>query len=123
MRFVELKSAEQLDMQSLHRVRDRLVSERTALINQLPADLLERSFTAPQGRRKLAYALAILLDETDEQSSGATLSSRTHALVKGMRGNGPNSTGESGLTTTNSQLRPRQMRRPGAWPLLPASGC
>ena len=33
MRFVELKSAEQLDMQSLHRVRDRLVGERTALMN------------------------------------------------------------------------------------------
>jgi transposase len=34
MRFVELKSSEQLDMQSLHRVRDRLVGERTALLNQ-----------------------------------------------------------------------------------------
>jgi transposase len=35
MRFVELKSHEQLDVQSLHRVRDRLVGERTALLNQL----------------------------------------------------------------------------------------
>src|SRR6476659_5748657 len=51
MRFVELKSEEQLDMQSLHRVRDRLVGERTALINQLQAILLERGITAPQGRR------------------------------------------------------------------------
>jgi transposase len=50
MRFVELKSAEQLDMQSLHRVRDRLVGERTALINQLRAVLLERGFIAPKGR-------------------------------------------------------------------------
>jgi transposase len=56
MRFVELKSADQLDMQSLHRVRDRLVGERTALINQLRAVLLERGFTAPQGRRKLEQA-------------------------------------------------------------------
>ena len=37
MRFVELKSEAQLDMQSLHRARDRLVAERTALINQLRA--------------------------------------------------------------------------------------
>lgn len=37
MRFVELKSEEQLDMQTLHRARDRLVGERTALINQLRA--------------------------------------------------------------------------------------
>ena len=32
MRFVELKAEEQLDMQTLHRVRDRLVGERTALL-------------------------------------------------------------------------------------------
>src|SRR3954470_11219419 len=57
MRFVELKSEEQLDMQSLHRVRDRLVGERTALINQLRAILLERGLVAPQGRRKLERRL------------------------------------------------------------------
>ena len=53
MRFVELKSEAQLEVQSLHRVRGRLVTERTALINQLRALLLERGITAPQGRRKL----------------------------------------------------------------------
>ena len=37
MRFVELKSAEQLDIQVLPRARDRLVAHRTALINQLHA--------------------------------------------------------------------------------------
>ena len=53
MRFVELKSEEQLDMQTLHRARDRLVGERTALINQLRALLLERGIIVAQGRRKL----------------------------------------------------------------------
>src|SRR5918911_3242205 len=61
MRFVELKSAEQLDTQSLHRVRDRLVGERTALTNQLRAVLLERGFIAPKGRRNLQQALRTLL--------------------------------------------------------------
>src|ERR1700716_4766016 len=42
MRFVELKSEEQLDMQSLHRGRDRLVGEKTAVINPVRALLLER---------------------------------------------------------------------------------
>src|SRR6202453_4135896 len=51
MRFVELKSQDQLDMQTLHRSRDRLVGERTALINQLRAILLERGYVAPQGKR------------------------------------------------------------------------
>jgi transposase len=37
MRFVALKSEEQLDMQSLHRARDRVVVESTSLMNQLRA--------------------------------------------------------------------------------------
>jgi transposase len=85
MRFVELKSAEQLDMQSLHRVRDRLVGERTALINQLRAVLLERGFTAPQGRRKFEQALAALLDGDGDQPAGIALSARIRALVDDMR--------------------------------------
>jgi transposase len=35
MRFVELKSEEQLDVQTLHRVLDRLVGEHTSLTNQI----------------------------------------------------------------------------------------
>ncbi len=57
MRFVELKSEEQLDLQTLHCSRDRLVSERTALINQLRAILLERGVIVAQGRRKLDQEL------------------------------------------------------------------
>src|SRR6478736_1102121 len=64
MRFVELKCEQQLDMQSLHRVRGRLVAERTALINQLRALMLERGIAVPQGRCKPArYLPEILADE------------------------------------------------------------
>src|ERR1700759_5403774 len=80
MRFVELKTAEQLDMQSLHRVRDRLVGERTALMNQLRAVLMERGITIPQGRRKLAQYLAMMLDDDD-----VCLSARMRQLVKDMQ--------------------------------------
>jgi transposase len=86
MRFVEPKSAERLDMQSLHRVRDRLVGERTALLNQLRAVLLERGVVAPQGRRKLEAALAELLDGTAAaEGRQAPLSPRIRALVEDMR--------------------------------------
>src|ERR671926_1322655 len=61
MRFVELKSETQLDLQSLHRARDRLVGERTALINQLRAFLMERGIVVPKGRRKLELRLQELL--------------------------------------------------------------
>jgi transposase len=81
MRFVELKSEEQLDLQTLHRARDRLIGERTALINQLRGILLERGIVFPQGRRKLAKHLAELL------ASGeiAFLSRRTLLLIQDMR--------------------------------------
>src|SRR5262249_15402367 len=41
MKFVATKTAEQLDLQALHRVRERLVSQRTGIINQIRAFLLE----------------------------------------------------------------------------------
>ena len=81
MRFVELKSQDQLDMQTLHRSRDRLVGERTALINQLRAILLERGMVAPQGKRKLEQFLAVLMDE----QGGAGLSLRMIVLVADAR--------------------------------------
>ena len=37
-----MKFVEQLDLQALHRVRERLVSQRTGIINQIRAFLLER---------------------------------------------------------------------------------
>ena len=42
MRFVPVKSDEQLDLQSLHRVRERWVMRRTAVVNQARGLLLER---------------------------------------------------------------------------------
>src|SRR5919199_1504275 len=57
MRFVELKSEERLDLQTLHRVRDRLVGQRTALIGQLRAFLPERGIIIPKGRSKLEVRL------------------------------------------------------------------
>jgi transposase len=78
MRFVELKSEEQLDMQTLHRARDRLVGERTALINQLRAILLERGITVAQGRRQLERHLAGL-------SALGGLSQRMRVLIEDMR--------------------------------------
>jgi len=78
MRFVELKSEEQLDMQTLHRARDRLVGERTALINQLRAILLERGTTVAKGRRKLEQHLAGL-------NPPGGLSQRMCVLIEDMR--------------------------------------
>jgi transposase len=78
MRFVEIKSEEQLDLQTLHRARSRLVGERTALINQLRAVLLERGIAVAQGRRRLERYLQELLAEDTEPA----LSPRMRLLVE-----------------------------------------
>jgi hypothetical protein len=49
MRFVEMKTREQLDLQTLRGSSERLVGEQTALINQLHGILLERGIVVPQG--------------------------------------------------------------------------
>lgn len=61
MRFVAIKSVEQLDLQALHRIRDRLVSQRTGVINQIRAFLLERGIAVRQGRQHLHIELPIIL--------------------------------------------------------------
>lgn len=84
MRFVTPKTAEQLDLQTLHRVRDRLVSERTALINQLRAILLERGIRAPKGRSKLSRCLTEWFDD-EEVDLPAALGPRMRDLVAALR--------------------------------------
>ncbi len=81
MRFVPVKAEGQLDMQALHRARDRLVAERTALINQLRALLLERGVVLPQRRR----ALLAWLDAPVVAGEPDPLSPRLRLLVADMR--------------------------------------
>lgn len=80
MRFVPLKSEAQLDLQTIHRIRQRLVGRRTALINQLRAILLERGITVPQRRRVLETRLPDIL--ADERNG---LSRRVRHLIEDMR--------------------------------------
>src|SRR6202789_2561143 len=61
MRFVPIKTEDQLDLQALHRVRDRLVARRTGLINQLRAFLLERGITFRPGRAWLLSQMPTIL--------------------------------------------------------------
>src|SRR6201997_2345893 len=61
MKFVATKTTEQLDLQALHRVRERLVSQRTGIINQIRAFLLERGVAVRQGLRFLRAELPRIL--------------------------------------------------------------
>ncbi len=57
MKFVATKTADQLDLQALHRVRERLVGQRTGIINQIRAFMLERGIAVRQGLRFLRTEL------------------------------------------------------------------
>src|SRR6266704_2725598 len=71
MRFVPIKSDDQLDMQSLHRVRERWVTRRTAVINQIRGLLLERGITLRKGRCHVDAALPGILEDASAKLSGA----------------------------------------------------
>ena len=58
MRFVATKTVEQLDLQALHRVRERLVGQRIGIINQIRAFLLERGVAGAPGARLPARRIA-----------------------------------------------------------------
>jgi len=71
MRFVPIKTEEQLDLQALHRVRERWVMRRTAGVNQGRSLLLERGLTVPKGRRHLNQALPRILEDAELPLSGS----------------------------------------------------
>ena len=79
MKFVTTKTADQLDLQALHRVRERLVHQRTGIINQIRAFLLERGIAVRQGLRFLRVELPRILATPAE-----VLSPRMVRLIEGL---------------------------------------
>jgi transposase len=76
MRFVAIKTPEQMDLLALHRVRSRLVGQRTGLINQIRGFLIERGITVRQGVIPLRKALPDILS-----SNAEVLSPRMVSLI------------------------------------------
>lgn len=62
MRFVPIKSVEQQEILSIHRVRARLVKNRTALANEIRGLLHEFGIIIPQGINKITTRLTEVLD-------------------------------------------------------------
>ncbi len=76
MRFVPIKTEDQLDLQALHRVRDRLVARRTSVINQIRAFLLERGISFRKGPASLRRQMPEILENAEEK-----LSTRMRSLL------------------------------------------
>src|SRR5258708_10168112 len=81
MKFVATKTADQLDLQALHRVRERLVRQRTGIINQIRAFLLERGISARQGLRFLRTELPGILAKRSD-----ALSPRMMRIIEDLAG-------------------------------------
>ena len=73
MRFSRVKAVEELDLQALHRARDRLIRERTGQINQIRAFLLENGITVAQGKAQLQHRLPEIMHDADFGLSGVML--------------------------------------------------
>ncbi len=80
MRFVTVKSNEQLDLQAVHRIRERLIGERTAVINQIRAFLIEYGLPVKEGRASLRRDLPDILEDAENG-----LSPRMRQLVAALR--------------------------------------
>jgi transposase len=80
MRVVPEKTQAQLDLQALHRVRARLVSRRTATINQIRSFLLEHSIAIRSGAYSLRVSLPSILKER-----AAEISPRMQEIILGLQ--------------------------------------
>jgi transposase len=79
MSFVAIKTPDQMDLLALHRVRSRLVGQRTGVTNQIRGLLLERGITVRQGFAPLRQALPGILG-----SSSDALSPRLVRLISDL---------------------------------------
>ena len=69
MRFVEIRTPQQIDLQALHRIRDRMIADRTRLISQMRAFCLEYGIAIHQGAGKFKVEMPrVLADEENELS-------------------------------------------------------
>jgi transposase len=120
MKFVATKTAEQLDLQPLHRVRERLVSQRTGVINQIRAFMLERGSAVRQGIGFLRTELpTILATRTD------ALSQRMLRVIEELAGDWrrldhriDGLSGEIEALARQDQACSRPMAVPGIGPII-----
>jgi transposase len=120
MRFAQLKTQEQLDWQAMHRVRDRLVRRRTALINEIRGFLLERGITFAAQPIHLRKNLPVVIEDAEQN-----LSPRLRWLLDRMWQEWKQTETEIEAITdeieriSNEDARCRQLRQiPGFGPLV-----
>ena len=70
MRFVEVKSVEQQDVQMMHRIRQNIIKARTAQLNQIRGLLAEYGIVIRVGAENVRKSLPGILEDAENQLSG-----------------------------------------------------
>lgn len=119
MRFVEIRSPEQVDLQALHRVRDRLVAQRTRVICQMRAFCLEYGIAMHQGAAKFKADLPrVVADEENDLSSAMRrLLTELFDDAKNLKARIKEVTGEIEAVAAADDTARRLMTVPGIGPL------
>jgi transposase len=120
MRFVPIKTDDQLDLQALHRVRDRLITRRTSVINQLRAFLLERGLVFAKSPARLRERMPEILGNAEEETHSA-YAEPPRSVVERVEGPGASDRADERRSGTDRSsdaacLRLRQI--PGIGPLV-----
>jgi transposase len=120
MRFVQIKTEEQLDVQAMHRVRDRLVQRRTALINEIRGFLLERGITFAARPTQLRKNLLTVIEDAEQNLSARLrwLLERLWQEWKQMEGDLKTITDEIERISEENALCGRLRQIPGFGPLV-----
>jgi transposase len=84
MRGVPVKSIPQQDVQALHRIRERQITARTALINQIRGLLTEYGIVIPQRASQVRHKLPMVLEDA-ENGLTATAREWLHALAEELQ--------------------------------------
>jgi len=120
LKFVQEKTQDQLDLQALHRVRSRLVSRRTATINQIRAFLIEQGITVRTGAHALRNSLFAILENRKDE-----ISPRMNGLIVGLYADWQalderieDITGEIEMISKGEENCQRLMSVPGIGPII-----
>jgi transposase len=120
LKFVQEKTQDQLDLQALHRVRSRLVSRRTATINQIRAFLIEQGITVRTGAHALRNSLFAILENRKDE-----ISPRMSDLIVGLNADWlglderiETITGEIEMISKSEENCQRLMSVPGIGPII-----
>ena len=120
MRCVPLKTMEQLELQALHRMRQRAVRERTAVVNQMRALLLEHGIVVPLGRSLFERRLPAVFTDAESRLSPRLLDilHRLRQRWLAIDGEVEAATHELTVWAVHSELCQRLVTIPGIGPLI-----